>query len=365
MNERVDAQREAFEKVYGAGDEHLAFHDSTDPLMRYVRDRRLSVALRRLVRSCPAGWRDWSALVVCGGVGGEGTFLHNVGFAPVTVSDVSPAAIEACGRRDPRLVGKVMDAESLDAPDGSYDLVLVQDGLHHLSRPVTGLTEMLRVARRAVSRHRALRRPGPEATQRGVGAERGRDDVCLSVAEALLPGGSLLVPGCAAGGHGGRSALGSECLRSRLLGAPWPRAARKDRSLRPRTRPFAHLTGSATPWWASSSCDPDGPRVPAPLRQASGEGEQCSLEAGRRDARPGDAQGVGDRGEPEVGRLGPVTVGRKRRSRSRQGDAAGVAAYCSGRRWGTRPLPCDRVAPCGGWSSGRRWARVARPWSRS
>lgn len=39
-----------------------------------------------------------------------------------------------------------MDAESLDAPDDRYDLVLVQDGLHHLSRPVTGLMQMLRVA---------------------------------------------------------------------------------------------------------------------------------------------------------------------------------------------------------------------------
>jgi hypothetical protein len=38
----------------------------------------------------------------------------------------------------------------MDLPDGAYDLVLVQDGLHHLSRPVLGFTEMLRVARRGV-----------------------------------------------------------------------------------------------------------------------------------------------------------------------------------------------------------------------
>jgi hypothetical protein len=35
-------------------------------------------------------------------------------------------------------------------PDESYDLVVVQDGLHHLPRPVQGFTEMLRVARVAV-----------------------------------------------------------------------------------------------------------------------------------------------------------------------------------------------------------------------
>ncbi len=43
-----------------------------------------------------------------------------------------------------------MNAENLDIPDKSYDLVLVQNGLHHLPRPVLGLTEMIRVAKKAV-----------------------------------------------------------------------------------------------------------------------------------------------------------------------------------------------------------------------
>ena len=151
MNRRVDAQRAAYERVYGTGSRHdMSFHDSTDGLTRYVRDRRLTAALRCLARLVPGGWRDWSALVVCGGVGGEGSFLFNSGFPRVTVSDVSAAAIDACRQRDARLHGRVMDAESLDAPDSAFDLVIVQDGLHHLSQPVTGLTEMLRVARRAV-----------------------------------------------------------------------------------------------------------------------------------------------------------------------------------------------------------------------
>lgn len=38
----------------------------------------------------------------------------------------------------------------MDVEANSYDLVLVQDGLHHLPRPATGFTEMLRVARKAV-----------------------------------------------------------------------------------------------------------------------------------------------------------------------------------------------------------------------
>ena len=53
-------------------------------------------------------------------------------------------------RRDPRLRTLQLNAEALDLPDNSFDVVLVQDGLHELRRPVLGLTEMLRVARRAV-----------------------------------------------------------------------------------------------------------------------------------------------------------------------------------------------------------------------
>jgi hypothetical protein len=33
-----------------------------------------------------------------------------------------------------------------EVQDDSYDIALVQDGLHHLSRPVLSFIEMLRVA---------------------------------------------------------------------------------------------------------------------------------------------------------------------------------------------------------------------------
>jgi len=42
------------------------------------------------------------------------------------------------------------DALSMDVADSSFGVVLVQDGLHHLANPVDGLTEMLRVAKKAV-----------------------------------------------------------------------------------------------------------------------------------------------------------------------------------------------------------------------
>ncbi|MSR05503.1 MAG: class I SAM-dependent methyltransferase [Gemmatimonadetes bacterium] len=146
----VDEQQQAFDKQHADLDpSYWWFHDTKDPLVRYLRDRRIRIgvayALGQLRR--PAGELD--ALVVCGGVGGEGTLLANLGFRSVTVSDFSASALDVCRGRDPRLKTIVLDAERLELPDASYDVVLVQDGLHHLPRPALGFTEMLRVARHA------------------------------------------------------------------------------------------------------------------------------------------------------------------------------------------------------------------------
>jgi ubiquinone/menaquinone biosynthesis C-methylase UbiE len=128
-----------------------AFHDTADPVMRYLRDRRLRVAVDALIAGTGLAPEQWTALVVCGGVGGEGTYLANRGCRSVVVSDFSAHALEICAQRDPRLQTLQLNAEALDVPDNAYDVVIVQDGLHELRRPVLGLTEMLRVARRAVA----------------------------------------------------------------------------------------------------------------------------------------------------------------------------------------------------------------------
>lgn len=127
------------------------FHDTADPLTRYLRDRRLTRVLRALFRAtgCPA--ESWErVLVVCGGVGGEGTFLRRQGFRNVTVSEFDPDLLQIMGQRDPKLKATACDAQRLAFADNSFDLVLVQDGIHHLRNPALGVTEMLRVARRAV-----------------------------------------------------------------------------------------------------------------------------------------------------------------------------------------------------------------------
>jgi ubiquinone/menaquinone biosynthesis C-methylase UbiE len=152
MNDGVQAQREASNRFYSDPTETCwDFHYTSDPLIRYLRDRRLRHALKELDRRGRLDAARQSVLLVCGGVGGEGTFLANQGFVDVTVSDLSDEALERCRRLDGRLKTRVLNAEDMsEVEDGSYDLVLVQDGLHHLPRPVLGFTEMLRVARTAV-----------------------------------------------------------------------------------------------------------------------------------------------------------------------------------------------------------------------
>jgi SAM-dependent methyltransferase len=143
----TEGQRIAADEIY-ADEERWDFHFTTDPLVRYLRDRRLNIALDVLARYGVAAAAQ-TALVVCGGVGGEGYFLQQRGFSEVTVSDISEVALRSCARLAPQVNTKVANAEDLPFADESFDVVVVQDGLHHLPRPPQGLTEMLRVARRA------------------------------------------------------------------------------------------------------------------------------------------------------------------------------------------------------------------------
>lgn len=142
-------QWRAFRAIYDAGDDRWAFHGDPDPFVRYLGDRRLRCAVGLLDRHARLDRASCRVLVVCGGVGGEATFLLDDGFADVTVSDFAENALEVCRRREPRARTLLLDAERAELADASYDLVLVQDGLHHLPRPVLGFTEMLRVTSRA------------------------------------------------------------------------------------------------------------------------------------------------------------------------------------------------------------------------
>jgi SAM-dependent methyltransferase len=92
-------------------------------------------------------------LSVCAGSGMDAEFLARAG-ARVIAADLSLGAARRARERGRRhevpLNVIVADVERLPFPDRSIDVVYVHDGLHHLERPLDGLAEMARVARRAV-----------------------------------------------------------------------------------------------------------------------------------------------------------------------------------------------------------------------
>ena len=92
---------------------------------------------------------DDSVLVVCGG---DTDFinLRAAGFTNVTISNLDERMLVDGGARYAPYSWRFENAESLTPEDGSYDVVLVHSGLHHLRCPLKGVTEMYRVARKGV-----------------------------------------------------------------------------------------------------------------------------------------------------------------------------------------------------------------------
>ena len=151
MDKNVLQQKVAFEDIYKVEKiGRFNFHITKDKLIRYLRDRRLQKALDYLKGNYKEQVLEWNVLTVCGGVGGEGIFFLRSGFKDVTVSDFSANSLLIAKEFDKELKTIQLNAEVVDLPDNSYDLVVVQDGLHHLPRPALGFTEMLRVARKAI-----------------------------------------------------------------------------------------------------------------------------------------------------------------------------------------------------------------------
>lgn len=145
-----EMQHRAFEQRYGqSNDKDWSWYDDPDPATRLQSDRMLDRGIDRLLELTDSKPEDWSVLVVCGGVGGEATYLRKRGFTKITNSDFSSEAIEIAQRREPTVESIVLNAEALDVPDGFYDLVVVRAGLHHLPRPVLGMNEMIRAAGKA------------------------------------------------------------------------------------------------------------------------------------------------------------------------------------------------------------------------
>lgn len=146
--EQHEQQRLVHDERYKNG--VRAHVNSEDILIRYLVRWRLRKAIEVLtVESSGAFTKSSRILVLCSGEGLEGSILADDGFLDVTVSDISPMGMQQATSRDTRLKTLVINVQDCRLPDGDFDLVIVQDGLHHLQSPVSGFTEMLRLSRYA------------------------------------------------------------------------------------------------------------------------------------------------------------------------------------------------------------------------
>jgi len=176
----------------------IAFYEDADGEAEYeiVRPRGtprlhawfIADKLRRAVSEIPLAGLH-SALVVCGGSGLEAEWLSRQGVTTVC-SDLSHSALLRAAQRSERFGAEfdlvVADVEELPFSDGSFDLVLVHDGLHHLVEPLKGLTEMARVAKHAVS----INEPALAAVTRAavrLGAAEETEEAGNRVARLTLP----------------------------------------------------------------------------------------------------------------------------------------------------------------------------------
>jgi SAM-dependent methyltransferase len=143
-------------------DVQASFFDEADPefelsrphgtpwLYRWLLAEKFRRSLDAL--TLPAG--EVTAATICGGSGMDAEFLARVG-ARVISTDISLGAARRTSERARRygfdVLPVVADAEALPFRDRSVDLLYVHDGLHHLDSPQTGIREMLRASRLAIS----------------------------------------------------------------------------------------------------------------------------------------------------------------------------------------------------------------------
>lgn len=93
--------------------------------------------------------RNDRVLVVCAGPFDK-QVLQSLEFTDVTITNLDDRQKVNGGAEFAPYTWDFQDLESLGYPDGSFDVVIVHSGLHHLRCPQRGITEMYRVARRLV-----------------------------------------------------------------------------------------------------------------------------------------------------------------------------------------------------------------------
>jgi SAM-dependent methyltransferase len=105
------------------------------------------------------------SLLIVGGSIHDARILRAAGFRNITLSNLEDSA-DAKLRQPDDADWKVLhaDAEDMRIPDGSFDLVLAHEVLHHCRSPHKALLEMLRVSRK----HVIILEPNDSALMRGL-----------------------------------------------------------------------------------------------------------------------------------------------------------------------------------------------------
>jgi SAM-dependent methyltransferase len=88
---------------------------------------------------------DDSVLAICSGEHDRNSLMA-AGFTNATLSNVN----DFMGAKVAPFKWENLNAENVDKPDRSFDIVVVHGGLHHCYSPHRALTEMMRLARKAV-----------------------------------------------------------------------------------------------------------------------------------------------------------------------------------------------------------------------
>lgn len=138
MTDKVDALR---------GDHAGPENSGSAPESRPGRDHSQFVrVLRKLVQDAKIDL-DSSVLII-GGVQVDADMLRSCGFHRITLSNIGSAA----DRQEQlnALPTVAVDAEDIELPDDSFDLVFIHEVIHHCRSPHRALCESLRVAKHHV-----------------------------------------------------------------------------------------------------------------------------------------------------------------------------------------------------------------------
>jgi len=108
---------------------------------------------QRVLKNCvrDEGINLGCSVLLVGGSYEDADILRKVGFRRMTLTNLQDLTTFEVPHMDGvELVALNADAEDMHIPDGSYDLVLAHEMLHHCSSPHKALLEMLRISRRHV-----------------------------------------------------------------------------------------------------------------------------------------------------------------------------------------------------------------------